>query len=163
LIVAREFPPQWDAARLRFAIACARFNENITRSLLDGALRALREHQVSETDIEIIWVPGAFELPLAAQTAAARPDVAAVICLGAVIRGETPHFDFVSHAAATGILRVSLDSHKPVTFGVLTTDNVEQAFERAGGRVGNKGYDAALAALEMVNLIQNPGGSSASL
>jgi 6,7-dimethyl-8-ribityllumazine synthase len=152
-----------DGKTLRMVIVCARFHENIARSLLDGALSVLREHSVADNNIEIAWVPGSFELPLAAQAAAARPDVSAVVCLGAVIRGETPHFDFVSHAAATGILRVALDHRKPVTFGVLTTDTVEQAFERAGGRVGNKGADAARAALEMVHLLTNIGGSSSPL
>lgn len=152
-----------DASGLRVVIVCARFNETVTRALLGGALAALRERGARDEDIEVAWVPGSFELPLAAQAAVARPDVAAVICLGAVIRGETPHFEYVSHAAATGILRVSLDSRKPVTFGVLTTDNPEQAFERAGGRVGNKGSDAALAALEMAHLLTRLGGSPSSL
>jgi 6,7-dimethyl-8-ribityllumazine synthase len=138
---------------VRYAIICARFNETVTRALLDGATKALREHGAAESQIEIHWVPGSFELPLAAQAAASRAEIAAVICLGAVIRGETPHFEFVSQAAATGIMRVSLDGGKPVTFGVLTTDTPEQAFERAGGRVGNKGTDAALAALEMLECL----------
>jgi 6,7-dimethyl-8-ribityllumazine synthase len=158
-----EIKANLDGNALRIVIVCARFHENITQALLDGALAVLREHSVSDKSIEIAWVPGSFELPLAAQTAAARPDVSAVVCLGAVIRGETPHFDFVSQAAATGILRVALDARKPVTFGVLTTDTVEQAFERAGGRVGNKGADAARAALEMVHLVTNLGGSSSPL
>jgi 6,7-dimethyl-8-ribityllumazine synthase len=152
-----------DASNLRFVIVCARFNESVTSALLNGAVSELRKHGAGEQSIEIVWVPGSFELPLAAQRAASRPDVSAVICLGAVIRGETPHFEFVSHAAATGILRVSLDSNKPVTFGVLTTDTPEQAFERAGGRVGNKGVDAALAAIEMVHLLTRLGGSSSTL
>jgi 6,7-dimethyl-8-ribityllumazine synthase len=152
-----------DASNFRFAIVCARFNETITHALLDGAVSALRERGATDEQIEIAWVPGSFELPLAAQQAASRRDIAAVICLGAVIRGETPHFDFVSHAAATGILRVSLDSGKPVTFGVLTTDTPEQARERAGGKVGNKGADAAIAALEMVHLLSRQGGASSPL
>lgn len=155
--------PAFDASGLRIVIVCARFNETVTGKLLDGAVSALRKSGVNENSIEVVWVPGSFELPLAAQRAAMRPDVAAVVCLGAVIRGETPHFDFVSQAAASGVLRVNLDSGKPVTFGVLTTDTVEQAFERAGGRVGNKGEDAARAALEMVQVLQQLGGSRTSL
>jgi 6,7-dimethyl-8-ribityllumazine synthase len=151
--------PPLDASGLRFVIVCARFHETVTTKLLEGAVSALKQHGASDGLIEIVWVPGCFELPLAAQRAAARPDVAAVVCLGAVIRGETPHFDHVSHAAATGILRAGLDSGKPVTFGVLTTDTVEQAFERAGGRVGNKGEDAALAAVEMVHVLKPQEGS----
>jgi 6,7-dimethyl-8-ribityllumazine synthase len=148
-----------DASGLRFVIVCARFHETVTAKLLEGAVSALKQYGASDGYIEIVWVPGCFELPLAAMRAAARPDVAAVICLGAVIRGETPHFDHVSHAAASGILRAGLDSGKPVTFGVLTTDTVEQAFERAGGRVGNKGQDAALAAIEMIYVLRPQGGS----
>jgi 6,7-dimethyl-8-ribityllumazine synthase len=151
--------PSLDASGLRFVIVCARFHETVTAKLLEGAVSALKQHGASDGLIEIVWVPGCFELPLAAQRAAARPDVAAVVCLGAVIRGETPHFDHVSHSAATGILRVGLDSGKPVTFGVLTTDTAEQAFERAGGRVGNKGEDAALAAVEMVHVLKPQEGS----
>jgi len=134
------------------AVACARFNETVTGALLKGALETLHGHGFADHRIEIAWVPGAFELPWAAQALAAKPDVLAVICLGAVIRGETPHFDFVSEAAAMGILRVGLESGKPVLFGVLTTETVEQAFARAGGRVGNKGSEAAAAAIEMIKL-----------
>lgn len=137
----------------RIVIVCARFNETVTNALLHGAIAALKERGLSESQIETLWVPGSFELPLAASAAAARDDVSAVICLGAVIRGETPHFDYVSNAAAMGILRAGLDNDKPVTFGVLTTDNPEQAFERAGGRVGNKGMDAANAALDMIDVL----------
>jgi 6,7-dimethyl-8-ribityllumazine synthase len=146
-------PLALDASGLRFAIVVARFNETVTRALLDGAVSALKERGAKEDQIEVAWVPGAFELPLVAQVQANRFDISAVICLGAVIRGETPHFEYVSHAAATGILRVSLESGKPVAFGVLTTDTPEQAYERAGGKVGNKGADAALTALEMVHLL----------
>lgn len=161
--MTREINPEQDGAGLRFVIVCARFNETVTRALLNGAVQTLRSNGVADELLEIAWVPGSFELPVAAQTAAARSDVAAVICLGAVIRGETPHFDYVSLAAATGILRAAQDSGKPVTFGVLTTDTPEQAFDRAGGRVGNKGSDAALAALEMVHLLKKLGDSSSAL
>jgi 6,7-dimethyl-8-ribityllumazine synthase len=152
-----------DSSALRFVIVCARFNEHVTRALLDAAVATLREHSVPEQAIEIAWVPGSFELPLIAQQAARRPEISAVICLGAVIRGQTPHFDYVSHAAASGILRVSLDTAKPVLFGVLTTNTVEQAFDRAGGKVGNKGTDAALAALEMVHLLKRLEGAPSTL
>jgi 6,7-dimethyl-8-ribityllumazine synthase len=138
----------------RIVIVCARFNETVTNALLRGALATLKERGVPETQIEVVWVPGSFELPLAANAAAERTEVAAVVCLGAVIRGETPHFEYVSEAAAMGILRVGLDNHKPVTFGVLTTDNPEQAFQRAGGPVGNKGADAANAAMDMIETLQ---------
>jgi 6,7-dimethyl-8-ribityllumazine synthase len=158
-----EVPSSQDASNLRVVVICARFNEQVTRALLNGAIQALQEHGAGERSVEVAWVPGSFELPLAAQRAATRPDVSAVICLGALIRGETPHFEYVSLAAATGILRAGLDTGKPVTFGVLTTDTVEQAFERAGGTAGNKGRDAALAAVEMVHLLQRLGGSPSSL
>jgi 6,7-dimethyl-8-ribityllumazine synthase len=161
--MAQEFPFSVDASNLRIVIVCARFNQTVTQALLDGALKTLRENGAREENIEIAWVPGSFELPLAAQAAARRADVAGVICLGAVIRGETPHFEFVSQAAADGILRASLDHNKPVSFGVLTTDSVEQAFERAGGRVGNKGIDAALATLEMIHLLARVGGTPSPL
>ena len=131
----------------RMVVVCARFNETVTKALLQGARAALSERGISESQVEVVWVPGSFELPLAASAAAAREDVLAVICLGAVIRGDTPHFEYVSQSAALGILRAGMDHRKPVTFGVLTTDNPEQAFERAGGRVGNKGSDAAQAAI----------------
>lgn len=161
--ISEQTPINLDASSVRVAIVCARFNEPVTRALLEGAVGALKEHGATDEQIEIAWVPGSFELPLAAQWVADRSDIAAVICLGAVIRGETPHFEYVSHAAATGILRVSLDSGKPVAFGVLTTDTPEQAFERAGGKIGNKGADAALAALEMVHLLARLEDSSTPL
>ena len=138
----------------RMVIVCARFNETVTKKLLKGAQAALSERGIPDSQVEVVWVPGSFELPLAADAAAAREDVSAVVCLGAVIRGDTPHFDYVCQSAAAGILRASLDRHKPVTFGVLTTDNPEQAFERAGGRVGNKGSDAAHAAVDMIETLK---------
>ncbi|MDD5087739.1 MAG: 6,7-dimethyl-8-ribityllumazine synthase [bacterium] len=161
--MAKEIPASRDAKGLRFVILCARFHEDIGRALLDGALGALREHGAQDDDIEVAWVPGSFELPLAAQTAARRRDVSAVICLGAVVRGETPHFDFVSDGAATGILRAGMESGTPVAFGVLTTETVEQAYERAGGKIGNKGADAARAAIEMVRLLSALGEKPSSL
>jgi 6,7-dimethyl-8-ribityllumazine synthase len=137
----------------RFAIVISRFNALITDRLLAGARACLIEHGVSDDDIDVISVPGAWELPIAAQ-AAARRDYDAVIALGCVIRGDTPHFDYVAGAAAQGLERVSLDSGLPVAFGVLTTEDNQQAMSRAGGRDGNKGWDAALAALEMADLLR---------
>ena len=141
----------FDAKGLAFSIVVSRFNEVISKSLLEGALDCLKRHGVTEDKIEIIWVPGAFEMPLFAQKAAQKkPD--AVICLGAVIRGGTPHFDYVASEVSKGIAKVSLDTCVPVIFGVLTTDNFEQALERAGAKPGNKGWAAALSAIESANL-----------
>lgn len=137
----------------RFAIIISRFNAAVTDRLLAGAQACLLEHGVRADDIDVVSVPGAWELPLAAQAAAERGYYAAVIALGCVIRGDTPHFDYVAGAAAQGLLQVSLDAGLPVAFGVLTTENAQQALSRAGGRAGNKGYDAALVALEMADLI----------
>ena len=136
-----------------FAIAVSRFNDLVTARLLEGALDCLARHGANDETIEVAWVPGAFELPLAAKKLAATGRFDAVICLGAVIRNATPHFDFVASETAKGIARVGLDSGVPVIFGVLTTDTVEQAVERAGVRSGNRGWDAALNAVEMAALI----------
>lgn len=135
-------------------IVVARFNEFVVESLLKGALDTFKRHGILEKQITVIKVPGAFELPLAAQLAAENPDCAAVVVLGAVIRGGTPHFDFVAGQAASGIASVSLKTNKPVVFGVLTTDTIEQAIERSGTKSGNKGADAAVTALEMINLLR---------
>lgn len=137
----------------KYGIVIGRFNEFIGGKLLSGALDALRRHGVSEDDIEISWVPGAFEIPLIAKKMVQLNKYSAVICLGAVIKGSTPHFDFVSNEVTKGIASVSLESGVPVIFGVLTTDSIEQAIERAGTKAGNKGFDAAVTAIEMVNLI----------
>lgn len=142
-LVARDF---------HFALVVSRFNEFISNRLLAGCLDALKRHEASEDRIEIIWVPGAFEIPLMAQKAAASGRYDAVICLGAVIRGSTPHFNYVASEAAKGVAKVSLDTGVPVIFGVLTSDTIEQAIERAGTKVGNKGWDAALSAIEMASL-----------
>ena len=139
---------------LRFAIVVGRFNELISRHLLDGALDNLRRHDVNEADVDVAWVPGAFEIPLVAGRLAAGGRYNAVVCLGAVIRGGTPHFEYVAAEVAKGIAKVSLDSGVPVVFGVLTTDTVEQAIERAGTKAGNKGWAAATTALEMANLMK---------
>jgi 6,7-dimethyl-8-ribityllumazine synthase len=137
----------------RFAIVAARFNEVITAKLLTGAVDCLSSHDVDGDDLDVAWVPGAFELPLAARALATTGTYDAVICLGAVIRGETPHFDFVAGQAAEGIRRVAEDTGVPVIFGVLTTETLDQAAERAGGAHGNKGWDAAMAAIEMASLL----------
>ena len=137
----------------RFGIVVSRFNDLVTTRLLDGALDCLKRHGAEEESIEITWVPGAFELPLAAQKMAGAGRFDVVICLGAVIRSSTPHFDFVASEAAKGIAQVGLATGIPVTFGVITADTVEQAVERAGARAGNRGWDAALNAIEMATLM----------
>jgi len=142
------------ARDLRFAIAAARFNDTIVDALVRGAVDTLRRHGVSDKDIELVRVPGAFDLPIAARRLAASRRYDAVIALGAVIRGATAHFDYVAGECASGLARVAADSGVPVTFGVLTTDTIEQAIERAGTKSGNKGADAALAAIEMANLMR---------
>lgn len=138
----------------KFGIIIGRFNEFIGGKLLEGTLDALKRHGVSEDNIEITWVPGAFEIPLVSKKMALTNNYDAVICLGAVIRGSTPHFDYVSSEVSKGIASVSLDTGIPVIFGVLTTDTIEQAIERAGTKAGNKGYEAAMTAIEMVNLLE---------
>ena len=137
---------------LKFGLVVARFNEFISTRLYDGALDCLRRHDVADGDVDTAWVPGAFEMPLVAKRMADSGKYDAVVCLGAVIRGGTPHFDYVAGEAAKGIAKVSLDSGVPVIFGVLTTDTIEQAVERAGTKAGNKGWSAASTALEMANL-----------
>jgi 6,7-dimethyl-8-ribityllumazine synthase len=142
-----------DATGMRFAVVVARFNRDITDVLLDGAETALRKHDAS--DVVVAWVPGAFELPLVAQRLASSGTVDAVICLGAVIRGETAHFEYVAGEAAGGITRAALDTGVPVIFGVLTVDTRQQALDRIGGKEGHKGEEAALTAIEMVSLLRN--------
>ena len=142
------------AEDMKVGIVAARFNEFITNKLLGGALDGLTRHDVREEDIEVAWVPGAFEIPLIAARMAKSGKYDAVICLGAVIRGSTSHYDYVCNEVSKGIASVSLETGVPVLFGVLTTENIEQAIERAGTKAGNKGYDCALSAVEMVNLIR---------
>ena len=142
------------AEGLKFGIIAGRFNEFIGGKLIQGALDALKRHGVKEEEIELAWVPGAFEIPLIAKKMAASKKYDAVICLGAVIRGSTPHFDYVSSEVSKGIAHASLETGIPVIFGVLTTDTIEQAIERAGTKAGNKGYDAAVTAIEMANLLR---------
>lgn len=139
---------------LKFAIVVSRFNEFITSKLLGAAVDGLVRHGGLEKDIEITWVPGSFEIPVVAQKLASKGTFDAVICLGAVIRGATPHFDYVCAEVSKGAAKVSLDTGIPVIFGVVTTDNIEQAVERAGTKAGNKGYDAAVSAIEMANLMK---------
>ena len=139
---------------LKIGIVNSRFNEFITSKLLSGALDALDRHDVSSEDIEIAWVPGSFEIPMTAQKMAASGKYDAVICLGAVIRGATPHFDYIAAEASKGIANVGLKTGLPVIFGVITTDTIEQAIERAGTKVGNKGAEAAMTAIEMANLFK---------
>jgi len=143
------------AKEQKFGIIVGRFNEFIGGKLLSGALDGLKRHGVDESNIEIAWVPGAFEIPLIAKKMASSKKYDGVICLGAVIRGATPHFDYVSSEVTKGIASVSLDTEIPVVFGVLTTDNIEQAIERAGTKAGNKGYEAAVTAIEMANLLSD--------
>ncbi len=143
---------QLTAEGKRFAIVASRFNEFITGKLIDGAVDALSRHGVAEEDISLAWCPGAFEIPPVAKRLAARGAYDGIICLGCVIRGSTPHFDYVANEVAKGVGKVSLDLDTPVIFGVLTTDSIEQAIERAGTKSGNKGFDAAVAAIEMANL-----------
>ncbi len=145
------------ASNKKFAVVVGRFNEFIGSKLLGGCIDGLQRHGCSDENIEIIWVPGAFEIPLAAQKLANTGRYAAVICLGAVIRGSTPHFDYVCSEVSKGIANVMLSTGVPVIFGVLTTENIEQAIERAGTKAGNKGFDAAATAIEMSNLLDSIG------
>ena len=138
---------------IKVGIVVARFNEFIGSKLLGGAIDGLKRHDVKEEDIDVAWVPGAFEIPLIAAKMAKLKKYDAIICLGAVIRGATTHYDYVCSEVSKGVAHVSLQSEIPVIFGVLTTENIEQAIERAGTKAGNKGYDCALTAIEMVNLI----------
>lgn len=151
----KTYEGQLVAKGIRVGIVAARFNEFITAKLLGGAMDGLLRHEVKEEDIEVAWVPGAFEIPLAASAMANSGKYDAVICLGAVIRGSTSHYDYVCSEVSKGITSVSLGSGIPVMFGVLTTENLEQAIERAGTKAGNKGFDCAVGAIEMVNLMKN--------
>jgi 6,7-dimethyl-8-ribityllumazine synthase len=136
------------------AVVAASFNEVIVRKLLDGALAALRAHDVDQEDVAVVWVPGAFELPMVARRLASTGRYDAVVCLGAVVRGETPHFDYVAGQAARGVADAAAASGVPVMFGVLTTESMQQAMDRAGGPHGNKGWDAAVGALQMANVLR---------
>ena len=140
---------------LKFAIVVSRFNEFITSKLLGGALDALKRHKALEKNITVVWVPGAFEIPLTAKKLASTGNFDAIICLGAVIRGATTHYDYVCNEVSKGIAQVGLQSGVPTLFGIVTTENIQQAIERAGTKSGNKGFDAAVSAMEMANLLKN--------
>lgn len=151
----KTFEGKLVSKEIKIGIVAARFNEFITSKLLAGAVDGLVRHDVSEDNIHVAWVPGAFEIPLIASKMAKSGEYDAVICLGVVIRGSTTHYDYVCNEVSKGIASVSLESGVPVMFGVITTENIEQAIERAGTKAGNKGYDCALGAIEMVNLIRS--------
>jgi 6,7-dimethyl-8-ribityllumazine synthase len=143
-----------DATGMRFGIVVGRFNDFVAQRLLEGSVDALVRHGASEEDLTVVWVPGSFEIPLAAQELAEQARHDAIICLGVVIRGETPHFDFVAGEASRGVGGIGLKARVPTAFGIVTTETLEQAIDRAGGKHGNKGADAALAAVEMVSLLR---------
>ena len=145
------------AEGLKFGIVVARFNEFITSKLLSGALDTLHRHAAKDDDVDVAWVPGAFEIPLAAKKMAESGKYDAVICLGAVIRGSTSHYDYVCNEVSKGVAQVGMSTGVPTIFGVVTTENIEQAIERAGTKAGNKGADGAMAAMEMANLLKNIG------
>ena len=142
---------------LKIAVVASRFNEFITKKLLEGAKDALLRHGVREDDIDVAWVPGSFEIPLVAQKLAQTKSYDAIVCVGAVVRGATPHFEYIAAEVTKGIARTSLDAGLPVSYGVITTDTLEQAIERAGTKAGNKGFDAAVNAIEMANLLKTIG------
>jgi len=152
--MSRTFEGHLQAGGLRFGIVVGRFNEFITTRLLGWALDCLERHGADTQAVDIAWVPGAFEIPLIAKKMATSGRYDAVICLGAVIRGATPHFEYVAAEASKGVAKVALDTDLPVIFGIITADTIEQAVERAGTKAGNKGWDAALAAIEMANLLK---------
>ena len=145
------------AKDLKFAIISSRFNDFITKKLLEGAVDALKRHDANEGDIDTFWVPGSFEIPYAASKIAKTGNYDAIICLGTIIKGDTPHFDYIASESAKGVASTALSSGIPVIFGILTTDNIEQAIERAGTKAGNKGAEAALSAIEMANLYKKIG------
>ncbi|BBM39094.1 6,7-dimethyl-8-ribityllumazine synthase [Leptotrichia hofstadii] len=153
----RTFEGKFDGRDVKIAIVAGRFNEFITSKLVGGALDVLKRNDVSEENIDIAWVPGAFEIPLIAKKLANTQKYDAIITLGAVIKGSTPHFDYVCSEVSKGVAQISLQSELPVIFGVLTTNNIEEAIERAGTKAGNKGADAAFSAIEMINLIKEIG------
>ena len=156
--MGRVFEGELVGRGLRFAAVVSRFNEFISSRLLGGAKDALLRHGVLEENLDVAWVPGAFEIPLVAKKLALSGEYSGIICLGAVIRGATPHFDYVAAEVSKGVAHVGLDTGVPVIFGVITADNLEQAIERAGTKSGNKGFDAATAAIEMANLLRRIGG-----
>jgi 6,7-dimethyl-8-ribityllumazine synthase len=150
--MGRNFEGKFTAGGAKIAIVASRFNDFFTRELLDGAMDCLGRHGVTEADVDTAWVPGAFEIPMAAKKLAATGRYAAVVCVGCVIQGDTPHFQYVASEVTKGIAQVSLDTGVPVAYGVVTAETLDQAIERAGTKAGNKGFDAALTALEMIDL-----------
>jgi len=155
--VSKQFEGMLLGKGLKFGLVISRFNDFVTRKLLEGAQDALIRHGVNEADIEVAWVPGSFEIPLVAKKLAQSKRYDAVICLSAVIRGGTPHFDYIAAEVSKGIAKVGLETGLPVIYGVITADTLEQAIERAGTKMGNKGFEAAEHAIEMANLIKNLG------
>lgn len=153
----KKYEGKLTAEGLKFGIVASRFNEFITNKLVEGALDALIRHGASDEDISIAWVPGAFEIPLVAKKMAQSGDYDAVLCLGAVIRGSTPHFDYVAAEVSKGVAQVGMATNTPAIFGVITTDTIEQAIERAGTKAGNKGFEAGESAIEMANLLRSIG------
>ncbi len=151
--MGKVFEGRFDARGKRLALVASRFNEFFTRELLAGAQDCLRRHGVPEDDVDVAWVPGSFEIPLAAKRLATSGRYGAVVCLGCLIQGDTPHFQYIASEVSKGIAHVSLDSGIPVVFGVITAETLEQAMERAGTKAGNKGFDAAASALEMIDLL----------
>jgi 6,7-dimethyl-8-ribityllumazine synthase len=149
------FEGQLIARQYKFGIVVSRFNEFISKSLLSGALDSLKRHEAAEENIDVAWVPGSFEIPIVARRMAASGKYDGVICLGAVIRGNTPHFDYVAAEVSKGVARAAQDTGVPVAFGIITADTLEQAVDRAGAKAGNKGWQAALTAIEMANLMSN--------
>lgn len=152
--MAKELKGELDGRGLRISIVVSRFNDFLTDQLVKGAVDCLERHSVSHDDIQIVHVPGAFEIPLAAKELASSGKVDAVLCLGVIIRGETPHFDYVAGQAAAGIMKVSLERKIPVIFGVVTTENLQQAIDRCGVKAGNKGWDSAMAGIEMARVLR---------
>jgi 6,7-dimethyl-8-ribityllumazine synthase len=159
----KEFKGRLIAHQVRIGIVVARFNELVTKSLLTGALEGLERYGVPEKNITVAWVPGSYEIPLVAKQLALTGQVDAIICLGAIIRGATAHFEYVASQTSSGIAHVSLDTHLPLIFGILTTDTIEQAIERAGTKAGNKGFEAVQSAIEMVDLLRQIKGESPPL
>lgn len=153
----KEYEGKLDASGMRLAVVAGRFNGDVTKRLLEGALLELADHGLDPETVPVIWVPGAFEIPLAAKRLAESGELDGVICLGAIIRGDTPHFEYVAGECAAGIGRVALDTGVPIAFGVLTTDDLDQALARAGGAEGNKGAESAATAVEMVDLLRQLG------
>lgn len=151
--MTRLYEGSFDGSRLRVGVIAARFNETVSQRLLEGALDGLKRHGVADADVSVAWVPGAFEVPLAAERMASSGEFDALVCVGAVIRGETAHFDYVAGESAAGIAAASRKTGVPIANGILTTEDADQAVQRAGGKAGNKGFEAALAAIEMANLL----------